>query len=95
MAGVKGRSGGPRPGSGRPRLNMGEATTGKVYETPEDFLLDVMNDPGTDARLRVDAAKALLARGKKAGQKEKAAKAATGRFAPSKQPTNIVDLHRR
>lgn len=45
MAGVKGRSGGARPGAGRPKKDPAEeqtiATNGD--QTPLEFLLSVMN----------------------------------------------------
>jgi phage terminase small subunit len=58
------------------------------YDDPKAFLKAVMNDPGTEAKLRVDAAKALmpfihqrLGEGGKKDQKQAAAeKAATGKF---------------
>lgn len=61
---------------------------------PKAFLLAVMADAGNDARLRVDAAKALLPyefrkvadSGKKGEAQAAAAKAITGRFAPGKPP---------
>lgn len=72
MAGVKGKSGGPRanaggarPGAGRPKsppeLIAPKAFDGKTrFASPLEFLLAVMNDASADAKIRVDAAKALL-----------------------------------
>lgn len=99
MAGKSGRSGGTRPGAGRPakqaKLND-SAVLGKALQhgDPKAFLLAVMADAGNDARVRVDAVKALLpytyARkgesGKKDGRQEAAGRAASGKFAPSAPP---------
>lgn len=79
MAGVKGKSGGPRAGAGGPRANAGGARPGAGrpksppeliaprafdgktrFASPLEFLLAVMNDASADAKIRVDAAKALL-----------------------------------
>lgn len=72
MAGVKGKSGGPRansggarPGAGRPKapieLIAPRAFDGRTrFANPLEFLLAVMNDASADAKIRVDAAKALL-----------------------------------
>lgn len=88
MAGVKGRSGGARPGAGRPKKEPVVLTLSTVYDEPEKFLKAVMNDSGTEAKLRIDAAKALLSAqvrraengGKKAEKQAAAEKAAGGRF---------------
>jgi len=66
MAGVKGKSGGPRQNSGGARPGAGRkpqereekltiATNGA--QTPLEFLLSVMNDNEIEDRLRIDAAK--------------------------------------
>jgi phage terminase small subunit len=59
MAGVKGRSGGARPGAGRKPQTEAEkktiATSGK--QTPLEFLLSVMNDNDVEDKLRLEAAK--------------------------------------
>lgn len=66
MAGVKGKSGGPRKNSGGARVGAGRkpqtqeekltiATNGA--QSPLEFLLSVMNDNEIDDRLRIDAAK--------------------------------------
>lgn len=89
MAGVKGRSGGARPNSG-PKSKLSVART----RDPVKFLLMVMNDPCASPQLRVRAAIAAAQyenhkrgpKGKKDGQKDAAAVAAAGRFAPAKAP---------
>jgi phage terminase small subunit len=54
-----------------------------------------MNDSGSDAKLRVDAAKALLRERAEAGKKElkqeAAKKAAGGKFAASAPPKLVVN----
>ena len=98
MAGVKGRSGGQRMGAGRPKneavkLNLPASTD------PQAFLLAVMNDTGSDAKLRVDAAKALMpfihAKKGEGGKKEEAAnaakKAGTGKFKPGSPPRLVAN----
>jgi phage terminase small subunit len=68
MAGMPGRSGGARPGAGRPRKTMvltvpaaePARVTGFEPGTPGAFLLAVAQDATADPKLRVDAAKALL-----------------------------------
>jgi phage terminase small subunit len=72
MAGVKGKSGGPRPNSGGFRKGAGRKPAASLkakasiavalakYRDPKPFLLDIMNDVNQEYRLRVDAAKALL-----------------------------------
>jgi len=58
MAGVKGRSGGARPGSGpKPRVVKGPAAPGADALA---YLHAVVADESADPRLRLDAAKALL-----------------------------------
>ena len=105
MAGVKGRSGGPRPNSGGARPGAGRKPAPReVSEVsssdPEAFLRAIIADVGVDARLRVDAAKALLpyckAKVGEAGKKEQAQEAAkdatsAGRFAPAERPRLIVN----
>ena len=92
MAGAKGRSGGSRPGAGRPPKEPDFLELTGHYSEPDKFLKAVMNDSGTDAKLRVDAAKALLsaeirraeAGGKKEQQQAAAEKVASrfGALAP-------------
>lgn len=97
MAGVKGRSGGARPGAGRkpaPKLPIAVPVT----PTPLEFLLAVMNDAMADPALRVKAATTAaqymhirkVDGGKKDEQADKAKKAATGRFAASAPPLKLV-----
>lgn len=70
---------------------------GAIYDDPEKFLRAVMNDSGTDAKLRVDAAKALMpfAHAKKGegGKKEQQAATAQSiakRFAAAAPPKLIA-----
>ena len=99
MAGVKGRSGGARPNSGPKPKEPVYLTLSTVYDEPDKFLKAVMNDSGSDAKLRVDAAKALLSAqvrraengGKKQEQADAAKKAAGGKFAASAPPKLVVN----
>ena len=100
MTGTKGRSGGPRKGAGGARPGAGRPPGKSVkLNTPATndpliFLQGVMNDASLDARLRTDAAKALLPfvhakkgeLGKKADAAIAAKKVAAGRFAPAAPP---------
>jgi len=97
MAGVKGRSGGARPGAGRPKKEPDILAVASTFDDPAKFLRAVMNDIASDAKLRVDAAKALLpyvhARKGEGGKKEEAAdraKAAAGRFATAAPPKLVA-----
>ena len=98
MAGVKGRSGGARPNSGPKPKEPVYLTLSTVYDEPDKFLKAVMNDSGTDAKLRVDAAKALLSAqvrraengGKKQEQADAAKKAAGGKFAAAAPPKLVA-----
>jgi phage terminase small subunit len=100
MAGVKGRSGGPRPNSGGARPGAGRKpkpppilALAATYDDPEKFLRAVMNDSGTDAKLRVDAAKALMpyVHPKKAeASKKPEPPKPSGRFAPKAPPKLVV-----
>lgn len=94
MAGVKGRSGGARPNSGPKPKEPVVLVLGTIYDEPDKFLKAVMNDSGTDAKLRVDAAKALLRERAEAGKKElkqeAAKKAAGGKFAASAPPKLVA-----
>lgn len=87
MAGVKGRSGGARPGAGRkPKTDEEKktiATDGK--QSPLEFLLSVMNDNDVEDKLRLEAAKTAAqyvhAKKGEGGKKDDAAdrlKAASG-----------------
>ncbi len=68
MAGKPGRSGGARPGAGRPpgrRNNRTLAAHAAMAllpwcSDPAQWLLALMSDPRQDVRLRIEAAKALL-----------------------------------
>jgi len=101
MAGIPGMKtgGGARPGNGGARPGAGRKKKDPVkiesIETtdPKRFLLEVMSSQTLDARLRIDAAKALLPymyqrkgeTGKKEEQQERSAKV-SGRFAASLPP---------
>ena len=96
MAGVKGRSGGARPNSGPKPKEPVILNLSLVYEDPSKFLEAVMNDSGTDVKLRLDAAKALLSaqvrRAENGGKKEamaEAAKKVASKFAVA-QPPKLV-----
>ncbi len=105
MAGVKGKSGGPRPnsggarpGAGRPKKQPTVIALALTYDDPEKFLRAVMNDSGSDSKLRVDAAKALMPyvhpkKGESAkGAKNDAAKsAASGKYQPKTPPKLVVN----
>ena len=94
MAGAKGRSGGARTGAGRPPKEPTFINLGTTYDDPEKFLRAVMNDTQTDAKLRVDAAKALMPfvhQRKAPGTAKDAAKpAASGRYA-ARAPLKLVN----
>ena len=88
-------AGGARPGAGRPKKSPEIIDLSIQFDDPAVFLKAVMNDSASDAKLRVDAAKALLRAfdesvGKKDRQKEAAAKAAGGRFAAAALPPRLV-----
>ncbi len=97
MAGKPGRSGGSRPGAGRPPKEPPVISVEAMYDEPDKFLLSVMNDASADARLRVDAAKALLSAkvrraengGKKEAQQE-AAKQVASKFAQTTPPKLVA-----
>jgi phage terminase small subunit len=105
MAGVKGRSGGARPGTGGKRKGAGRKPRAPVIVVvngepdPVAFLTSVMQNNGIDLALRIVAAKALLpfkhhrvaASGKKAAQADAAKTVGTGRFASSAPPKLVVD----
>ncbi|WP_368655406.1 terminase small subunit [Castellaniella ginsengisoli] len=67
---------------------------GKMFSDPKAFLMALMNDPGEDMKLRVDAAKALMPftherkgeASKKSAKEEAAHKAMQGRFAVPAAP---------
>lgn len=110
MAGVKGRSGGPRANSGGARPGAGRKpkeptilALSAIYDDPEKFLRAVMNDSGSDAKLRVDAAKALMPfvhakqgeTGKKDARNAAAAKTAAGRFSAAAPPKLVANGGRK
>lgn len=93
MAGQPGRSGGARPGAGRPKKEPAVLPLSVPYSDPLDFLRAVMNDSGTEAKLRVDAARALMpfvhqkkGEGGKKDQKSDEAKKVASRFAQAAAP---------
>jgi phage terminase small subunit len=105
MAGMKGRSGGARPGAGGKREGAGRKPRAPNVMAlsgdpdPVVFLTSVMQCAGVDLVLRIAAAKALLpfkhhraaAGGKKLAQADAAKTASKGRFAPSSPPKLVVD----
>lgn len=100
MAGQPGRSGGARPGAGRKPKEPTVLQLSAMYDDPEKFLRAVMNDSGTDAKLRVDAAKALMPfvhpkKGESSGKKEQGAAAAkaaaSGKFGVRQGPRLAVN----
>lgn len=109
MAGVKGRSGGPRKNAGGARKGAGrKPKPPPVIDVPADqdplaFLLSVMNSAETDARLRVRAAVAAAQYvhtkrgegGKKESAEKAAGEAASGKFAPSAPPRLVVNNTKR
>ena len=99
MAGQPGKSGGARAGAGRkPKEPEVLGLDGK-FEDPKDFLRAVMNDVSADARMRVDAAKALMPfehqkmgeGGKKEAKQDAAKKAGGGKFAAAAPPRLVVN----
>lgn len=96
MAGKPGRSGGARPGAGRPPKEP-EFLAVDPTDDPLVFMRSVMNDPTVEARLRLDAAKSLAPfvhmkkgeGGKKEKQAEDAAKVAS-RFASAVPPRLVA-----
>lgn len=73
-----------------------------MFRDPKAFLLAVMNDSKSEAKLRVEAAKTLMpfvhakkGEGGKKDEKEAAAKAAaSGRFGQGAQPSKVVPIKR-
>ncbi|HGM5580766.1 TPA: terminase small subunit [Pseudomonas putida] len=69
-----------------------------LHRDPKDFLLSVMNDMGSEPKLRVDAAKALMPfvhprkgeSGKKDQAQAKAEQASTGKFGARRGPLRAV-----
>lgn len=101
MAGKPGRSGGARPGAGRPPKEPAILELASTYDDPMKFLKAVMNDTATEAKLRVDAAKALmpfvhkkLGESSKANDKKKSADAAAGgKYATRQGPRGTATTH--
>lgn len=90
-------SGGYREGAGRKPNPPTILQIAATYDDPQNFLRAVMNDSETDAKLRVDAAKALMpfvhtrkGSGGKKGEAEEKAKKAANRFAPASPPKLVV-----
>lgn len=89
------RRGGARPGAGRPKSKAAKLNM-PATKDPLVFLLSVMNDTASDARLRIVAATAALPYvheragnvqcGKKSKQAEAAKAAGKGRFAAPAPP---------
>ena len=98
MAGVKGKSGGPRVNAGRPPKEPEKLST-DGQDDPLEFLLAVMNDVEVSAPLRVRAAIAAAqykhtkrSDGGKKDEKDRAAKSAgEGKFAPAAPPRLVVN----
>jgi phage terminase small subunit len=97
MAGQPGKSGGARPGAGRKPKEPAILKLAATYDDPEKFLRAVMNDSGSEAKLRVDAAKALmpfthqkLGEGGKKERQADAAKKVAGRFSASVPPKLVA-----
>mgnify|MGYP001023509152 CR=1 FL=1 len=96
MAGVKGRSGGARPGAGRPRKT---ADVQPADMEPLEFLAAVMRgsiEP-TGAQLKAAIAAAKYVHqvpgvgGKKGEQAKKAESVAGGKFAARRAPLRVVN----
>lgn len=97
MAGAPGRSGGARPGAGRKPKEPTIIQLAATYDDPEKFLRAVMNDSGSEAKLRVDAAKALMpyvhpkkGEGGKKEQRQEDAKKVAGRFGAAAPPKLVA-----
>jgi phage terminase small subunit len=97
MAGVKGKSGGIRPGAGRKPKEPTILQLAATYDDPAKFLAAVMNDAGTDVKVRTDAAKALmpykhqkLGEGGKKEQRQADAQKVAGRFSAAAPPKLIA-----
>lgn len=90
MSGTKGRSGGARRDSGPQPQKLSV----RAKRDPRHFLMAVMNDADAGARVRIEAAKALMPYlygkkgegGKKDEQRTAAEKAGKGRFAAPAAP---------
>ena len=88
----------PRPDKVEPTLEAPVSDVPVTVKTPLQYMLDVMNDPGADERLRSQMAVAAAPYmhmkkgdlGKKDEQADKAKAAATGRFKPAAAPLKLV-----
>lgn len=97
MAGVKGRSGGARPGAGRKPKPVSPIEVPAAPD-PLTFLLSVMNNTKAAPELRVKAATTAAQYvhvrrsdgGKKDDDADKAKKAAAGKFSASPAPLKLV-----
>ena len=97
MAGVRGKSGGPRNGAGRPKKKPVLITVPNSND-PLAFLVSVMQDKTVDASLRIDAAKAIIPfvhrkpgeDGKKDQQAEAAKKAGISKYAAMLAPPRLI-----
>lgn len=86
---------GPDEDSDRPIFDLAKALT---FTDPKAFLIAAMNDPDAEAKLRVDAAKALMPfmhqrkgeTGKKEDKQTAAEQAASGKYGTSKPPLRSV-----
>lgn len=94
--------GGARSGAGRPPKEPVMLGIASTYDDPEKFLRAVMNDSATDAKLRVDAAKAVLSaqirRAENGGKKEarqEAAKQVANKFSPAAPPKLVANGGRK
>jgi len=93
-------SGGYRPGAGRPKGAKNQVKFKNKNETPLEYMLRVMNDPNVyldmRARMAIAAApyvhkrKGIESMRKKEEEAERAKKAGSGRFKPSKQPIKLI-----
>lgn len=91
--------GGARSGAGRKKREPTIAIQASQHDDPQAFLLGVMSSIGNDAKLRVDAAKALLPYlyqkkgegGKKEERHGAAKKAAQGKFSAGAPPKLVVN----
>lgn len=102
MAGVKGRSGGARPGSGPkprpPQTEIADAEAGNALPSEaEAFLRLVMLGQVVPSVPQLEAAKMLArlhaapAGGKKEAAKNAAKQATAGRFSPASAPKLVVN----
>lgn len=105
MAGVKGKSGGPRQNAGGARPGAGRKPTPPVLfdipatNDPLEFLRLVMVDNAAEIKIRIAAAVALLpyvhakkVEGVKDKKQDAAKKAGTGRFGASAPPVRLVTV---